>query len=88
MKNTHLVLMILLFVVIYIVVLKLDHKYNIYKETFKESLEGVYADGQKDALKGDYKIKYDSINKTWYWIASPWSDTTIKPTYDLNKTNK
>jgi hypothetical protein len=52
-------------------------------EILTKSFEYAYSEGQKDALKGDYKIKYDSTNKTWYWIKSPWIDKTI-PTYDLN----
>ena len=35
-------------------------------------METAYAEGQMDAKKGDYKIRYDSIHSVWYWTGSPW----------------
>ena len=46
-------------------------------------MEYSFSQGQKKALRGEYKIRYDSINKTWYWIGSPWDDGR-KATYNLN----
>lgn len=54
------------------------------KESSQKKMESAYAEGQMDAIKGDLKIKYDSVNKTWYWIKSPWNDGTT-PIYDINK---
>jgi len=50
-------------------------------------MEMGYAQGQMDALKGNYKIKYDSINKTWYWIGSPW-DSGKPAIFNLNQLKK
>lgn len=54
----------------------------------KSELEKAYAEGQKDALNGDIKIK--SINFGRYvWIKSPWDDgrKPINDTLIINKNN-
>ena len=50
-------------------------------------MESAYARGQMDAMKGIYKIKYDSINKTWYWIGSPWNNGQ-QAIFNLNELKK
>lgn len=47
---------------------------NMAGKSTDQMMEEAYAEGQMDAIKGDTKIKYDSVNKTWYWIKSPWID--------------
>ena len=49
----------------------------------REIMEYAFSQGQKKALRGDYKIRYDSINKTWYWTGSPWNNGR-RATYNLN----
>lgn len=61
------------------------HEKNVDKIEFilKSELEKAYAEGQKDALNGDIKIK--SINFGRYvWIESPW-DNGRKPINDTLK---
>jgi len=65
---------------------ELTAKYNNLESSLRESFEYAYSEGQKDALRDTLRIKYDSVNKVWYWISSPWLDKT-KPTYDLNSKN-
>lgn len=62
---------------------EISAKYNNLQSTIRETFEYAYSEGQKDALKDTLRIKYDSVNKVWYWISSPWLNKT-KPTYDLN----
>jgi len=49
------------------------------------AFEYSYSEGQKDMLTGEnITIEYDSNNKVWCWIGSPW-DNGEKPIYNLNE---
>lgn len=59
----------------------------VIEHEFYSQMESAYAEGQMDAKKGDYKIEYDSIHKTWYWKGSPWDDGT-SPIFNINNIKK
>lgn len=37
-------------------------------------VELAYFEGQRDALEGDIRIKYDEQFKCWRWIKTPWNN--------------
>lgn len=45
--------------------------------------EHGYFEGQKDALRGDVRIKAD-MNGCWHWSKSPWDDGAT-PRKDISK---
>jgi hypothetical protein len=45
------------------------------------SEEWAYFEGQKEAINGDVRIKYDSESKTYSWTKSCWDDG-MTPTFD------
>lgn len=52
----------------------------INKDDLTKALEMAYFEGQKDALQGDYRIKYNS-DSCLVWKTSPWDGSNEKPIY-------
>jgi len=51
------------------------------------SLERAYFEGQKDAIKGDIRIKYNTTDSCYHWVRSPWDNNKAPifiPTKKLN----
>jgi hypothetical protein len=54
---------------------------TILYNTIKIAQEWAYFEGQKEAMNGDVRIKYDEQLKTYSWTKSCWDDG-MKPTFD------
>ena len=58
------------------------------KTALQKACEYAYFEGQKDALSGDVRIKFDNESDKWIWIKSPWNGGTSPifiPTSENNK---
>lgn len=44
--------------------------------------EKTYFLGQRDAIQGDVRIKYDEEHSCWSWTKSPWYPVDKAPIYD------
>jgi hypothetical protein len=58
-----------------------QRNYTILKNSIKIAQEWAYFEGQKDAVNGDVRIKYDEQSKKYSWIKSCW-DGGLPPTFD------
>ena len=36
-------------------------------------MEKAYYEGQRDAIDGDIRIKFDYTDQRWHWTKSPWN---------------
>ena len=54
---------------------------TIFFNTIKISQEWAYFEGQKDAITGDVRIKYEASTKTYSWSKSCWDDGLV-PVFD------
>lgn len=49
----------------------------------QSALEKAYFEGQKDAINGDIRIKFDEEFQCYRWAKTPWNDGT-KPLLDIS----
>ena len=54
------------------------------KNVIQISQEWAYFQGQKEAMNGDVRIKYDTETKKYSWTKSCW-DGGLQPTFDPSK---
>jgi hypothetical protein len=77
MKN----ILIILTVLIFVIFVSARYTFNEYDRTISRidsvltySLEKAYFEGQKDAIKGDIRIKYNTVDSSYNWVRSPWDN--------------
>lgn len=46
------------------------------EEGVRHDMERAYFEGQRDAIDGDVRIKWDDDAKCWRWQKTPWDDGT------------
>ena len=57
----------------------------ILKNAIQVSQEWAYFEGQKDAMNGDIRIKYDPESKKYSWTKNCWDGGALQPIFDPSK---